>query len=236
MARLRTHSNRLVFYMSVADLFGSIFLFLAKWPMTLWQNEFLCTVQGAFVQVFVTSAMFWTAIISAQCLMAIMQQKPVQSFRHLEPIYHALAWGLPTLMVVIMYGVSFRNPERGPIFGDATLWCWISGNWNIYRLIFFYIPLWLIFIFNLFVYVYVGKTVWLSTKRIRQTATQASHGLNPDIPNSPMVANANRTIQRYARKTSFYLLAFFINWLFGTINRIENQFGKPIFALFVLHA
>jgi Na+/melibiose symporter-like transporter len=45
-------------------------------------------------------------------------------------------------------------------------------------------------------------------------------------------------VKSFIRKTSFFLLAFLLEWTWGTINRIQNlaQPKKPIFALFMLHA
>ncbi|KAJ3079276.1 hypothetical protein HK102_003909, partial [Quaeritorhiza haematococci] len=115
------------------------------------------------------------------------------------------------------------------------------------RMYFFFGVLWAIFFFNLVVYVYIGHVV-MKSRRIFNTNGNNSHvtfGNNSAVRSQNGAGNApntrtsaDRTMQRYFRKTAFYMAAFFINWSFGTINRIQNLMAptSPVFVLFLLHA
>ncbi|KFY80789.1 hypothetical protein V498_08777, partial [Pseudogymnoascus sp. VKM F-4517 (FW-2822)] len=58
----------------------------------------------------------------------------------LEPYYLAFNYGVPFIPAIAF--VFIRNEERGHIFGDATLWCWVRSEWSILRVATFYGPVW----------------------------------------------------------------------------------------------
>ncbi|KAI8808837.1 hypothetical protein BJ742DRAFT_771618 [Cladochytrium replicatum] len=222
----RRPSNRLVFYMSFADLFGSLGLFFANWPVTLFKNREFCIAQGIWVNTFMLSAMLWTACLSVQVLLATRKGSNVASLQASEKYFHAASWGIPVILSLVAY--FLKHDGKGDVYGDATLWCWITGPYADYRLYFFYIWLWAIFLWNLGVYFFVGYVVMSSQRRIHKMSSE-----RPGAMFAPSTAMKN-----YIRKTSFFILAFFINWFWGSVNRIQGFFdpNTQIYALFVLHA
>lgn len=62
------------------------------------------------------------------------------SLRALEKWYFLACYGIP-------FGPAFidlfiHTKIRPHIYGDATLWCWISEPWRDLRIITFYGPVW----------------------------------------------------------------------------------------------
>ncbi|KAI8813581.1 hypothetical protein BJ742DRAFT_788819 [Cladochytrium replicatum] len=222
----RRPSNRLVFYMSFADLFGSLGLFFANWPVTLFKNKEFCVAQGIWVNTFMLSAMLWTACLSVQVLLATRKGSNVTSLQSSEKYFHAVSWGVPVILSLVAY--FLKHDGKGDVYGDATLWCWITGPYADYRLYFFYIWLWAIFLWNLGVYFFVGYVVMSSQRRVHKMSSE-----RPGAMFAPSTAMKN-----YIRKTSFFILAFFINWFWGSVNRIQGFIdpNTQIYALFVLHA
>jgi len=60
----------------------------------------------------------------------------------------------------------------------------------------------------------------------------------PDDPVHAHRPRQSNNVDKYVRKTSIYLVGFFANWLWGTVNRIQNMADptNPILFLFVMHA
>lgn len=56
--------------------------------------------------------------------------------------YMVMCYGT-TLLVAVVY-CFISTPERGKIYGDATLWCWISPEWAFLRVATTYGPAWLV--------------------------------------------------------------------------------------------
>jgi hypothetical protein len=67
--------------------------------------------------------------------------------RKVDP--HALA-RLEVICVSTAYAVPFTvalnflvlRPGGKKIYGEATMWCWISQEFNLLRLVAFYVPVW----------------------------------------------------------------------------------------------
>lgn len=60
--------------------------------------------------------------------------------RKMEVPYLVFCYGLPFAVSLTM--VFVKTPERGRMFGNANLWCWTSPNWDIFRIVLFYGPVW----------------------------------------------------------------------------------------------
>ncbi|KAI8812334.1 hypothetical protein BJ742DRAFT_54450 [Cladochytrium replicatum] len=217
----RRPSNRIVFYMSWGDLIGSIGTFLASWP-TQWGIRSVCTAQGWMMNTFLLSANLWSACLALQVLLATRKGTTPEKLQSYERWFHIFSWGIPIALSTILL---FIAPD---VYGDATFWCWIVPQYTTYRLFFFYVWLWVVFVFNLGVYMWVGYVLMRTHQRVQKLAPGGNNS-GKWTPSAGM--------RTYAIKTSFFILGFFINWLWGSVNRIQNflEPGKAIYVLFVLH-
>ncbi|KAJ1570075.1 hypothetical protein HK096_002876 [Nowakowskiella sp. JEL0078] len=225
VASFRRPSNRLVFLISIADLFAAICMFLAELPVNTIKVAAVCTIQGWGITFFLLSAMFWTACLSIQCLLAIQRGTKLDKIERLEKWFHIVSWGIPFTLATVLL---FMGSPGNPVYTDATLWCWIGSAYQEYRFYFFYMWLWAIFLFNLGVYGFVGYTLWNTQRRLaRFEKAGGDEAWQP-----------SRSMRIYVRKTSFFIVAFFINWLWGSLNRIQNMVNpaNPVYALFLLHS
>jgi len=60
--------------------------------------------------------------------------------RRLEKWYFLCCYGLPLIPASVFLAV--RTQERGPMYGNATLWCWVATKWDKVRIATFYAPVW----------------------------------------------------------------------------------------------
>lgn len=63
-----------------------------------------------------------------------------QKLRKVEPIYFALCYGLPFIVAFVC--IFIHDEQKGKMYGNAILWCWVSNTWDIYRIALFYAPVW----------------------------------------------------------------------------------------------
>lgn len=63
-----------------------------------------------------------------------------QKLRKMEIPYLLTCYGVPFVVALTFIFVSTQ--ERGRMYGDATLWCWVSAKWDIMRIATFYGPVW----------------------------------------------------------------------------------------------
>ncbi|KAJ1561673.1 hypothetical protein HK096_003759 [Nowakowskiella sp. JEL0078] len=198
---------------------------LNRLPVNTIKVAAVCTIQGWGITFFLLAAMFWTACLSIQCLLAIQRGTKLDKIERLEKWFHIVSWGIPFILATTLL---FIGTPGNPVYTDATLWCWIGAAYQEYRFYFFYLWLWAIFLFNLGVYGYVGFTLWSTQRRLaRFEKAGGDEAWQP-----------SRSMRIYVRKTSFFIVAFFINWFWGSLNRIQNMSDptNPIYALFLLHS
>lgn len=60
--------------------------------------------------------------------------------RDMEIWYILLCYGIPFIPALTY--IFIATESRGRMFGDATLWCWITSGWDIFRIATFYGPVW----------------------------------------------------------------------------------------------
>ncbi|KAJ3026250.1 hypothetical protein HDV00_012091 [Rhizophlyctis rosea] len=127
------------------------------------------------------------------------------------------------------------------------------------RVYLFFVPMWVIFVFNISTYSYVGITLWRAKQRLIEAANNSSEYISSNNQSGNNVtatsyppASSNQasgssgkarrkwdqTVQKYVNKTALYLIAFLITWTPGTVNRIQNLIAPndPWYWLFVVHA
>ncbi|KAL3895774.1 MAG: hypothetical protein SGCHY_004494, partial [Lobulomycetales sp.] len=96
----------------------------------------------------------------------------------------------------------------GRVYEPLGVWCWISPNYSIWRLFLFYGPIWLVFLYNVTAYSIIGIKLYQLS---RPLAGSAKHG-----------RRSSRPTGRFVTKTLVYMIAFVVNWVCSTGNRVQN--------------
>ncbi|KAI9145174.1 hypothetical protein BKA69DRAFT_1049748 [Paraphysoderma sedebokerense] len=218
--------NRVVFWLSISDFFFSCCLFLARWPTS---SPLFCTIQGFFIQYFVLCATLWNGSIAINLLITILLRKGSAYVLSIEKYYHIVCWSFPFLVTFpwLFGGLQFKGAR---FFNDADMWCWIANDYKEFRMWLFYVPIWVIFLFNLIIYVLVGRVLWNATNQVNATSASSRTGRSKSNRMSRMTTGTTSGISgrkrirngirdklqdpriKYGVKTSFYLLGFFLTW------------------------
>eukprot|EP01006_Ploeotia_vitrea_P026309 TRINITY_DN59281_c0_g1_i1.p2 TRINITY_DN59281_c0_g1~~TRINITY_DN59281_c0_g1_i1.p2 ORF type:complete len:284 (-),score=133.68 TRINITY_DN59281_c0_g1_i1:48-899(-) len=201
---------------SLSDVFYSIGNMMAN-PS---EGSAACYIQALLISYFELSSMFWTVAIAYTLHQTIIKGNMSFATHDLQAnmkLFHQLCWGVPLVLTIL--------PFTTDSYGRAGAWCWISTErggdaaaGTAWRFIQFYLPLWACIGYNSWVYFHVSKKLVV---------------LRQSIPESGGDANA-RSYQMLER-VKFYPLVLVLCYLFGTINRIYQIFGNPVFWLAVLH-
>eukprot|EP00520_Triparma_pacifica_P018675 CAMPEP_0118662362 /NCGR_PEP_ID=MMETSP0785-20121206/16790_1 /TAXON_ID=91992 /ORGANISM="Bolidomonas pacifica, Strain CCMP 1866" /LENGTH=341 /DNA_ID=CAMNT_0006555899 /DNA_START=71 /DNA_END=1093 /DNA_ORIENTATION=+ len=212
--RLRKFSLQLVFWLSISDLGNCISYFLGD-PKTGW----LCTTQSMIMSLFELSSVLWTTVIALTLFRLIVMQK---TSSHLMKKFHLFCFGIPFFCMFL--------PLITDSYGDTGAWCWIQtpeenedesmtrallNKGTIWRLVLFYLPLWIAIAFNSVVYIVVTNTL------ARVARTQASE--------------TRPKYLKMIRRLRMYPLILVFCWMGATINRIQNVIypNDPMFGLYI---
>jgi hypothetical protein len=102
------------------------------------------------------SSIFWTMVMSMNLLLVLFTRRSARDLEALEKYYFFLCFGFPFAMAFVP--ILFSSGPN-PVYGPEMLRCWISNQWPVLRLSLFYAPIWVIFLFNLSVYITAGSFI-----------------------------------------------------------------------------
>ncbi|CZR51514.1 related to G protein coupled receptor like protein [Phialocephala subalpina] len=173
MKSFRRLSTTLIFYASFSNVLSNIAHLIGISGITAGQNNALCQVQGFLQQMFEPADVLCSLGMAINVYLAIFHQYDSASLRQLTGRYLILCYGLPFVPAFVLLFIS--SEDRGRVYGNATLWCWISNDWESLRIALFYAPIWVIMFITIVIYILVGKAVFEKRAAIRKLSYGGSH-------------------------------------------------------------
>jgi hypothetical protein len=143
-----------------------------------------------------------TACIASDLMLVVLFSRPYEWIVNLHRrVYLPIVVIAPMLLIFVPY---LLTDGKGPRFyGDAKLWCWISEDFVLYRFYLFYILLWIIFLFNLIIFLLVGRKVWKRANTVKRYVSTARAGLG-QVRGSPELTESGQTPRQ---KTAMRLMS-----------------------------
>lgn len=89
---------------------------------------------------FMPADAFWTLTMAINVWLTFYQKFDAPRLRKMEVYYWTFCYGVPFIPALAF--LFIRNGDGVRVYGDAILWCWISQDWAIWRIILFYAPVW----------------------------------------------------------------------------------------------
>ncbi|KAI9190255.1 hypothetical protein H9P43_001688 [Blastocladiella emersonii ATCC 22665] len=232
--RVRAAPSRIVIWWTLASL-------LPMPPMLLGNSQVpakgedpsgLCVFQAVTMQWGFLASSLWAAAMATNIYLAICGRRAMSDILHVERYYHMVAWTVPLAVVLApLFLPMFAGTGDVSFYGNATQWCWIGDKWASYRLIMFFIPLWIVFAYCFIIYVAVGLEIH---RTFQESAASLASSGNPTSARKQFRARL-----RFAIKTSLYMAAFFLAYFGATTNRVATMLsadGKTTYyGLFILH-
>jgi hypothetical protein len=89
---------------------------------------------------FMAADAYWTLAMACNVYLTFYYKFDAQQLRHLEIYYLICCYGLPFVPAFVF--IFAKTQEKGHIYGNAILWCWIDSEWDVLRIATFYGPVW----------------------------------------------------------------------------------------------
>jgi hypothetical protein len=83
---------------------------------------------------------YWTLAMACNVYLTFYHKYDAELLRTMEKWYFLACYGAPFLPAFIFIWVT--KPDGSRPYGNATLWCWIASEWDIWRIGAFYGPVW----------------------------------------------------------------------------------------------
>ena len=89
---------------------------------------------------FMPADAFWTLAMAVNVYLTFYYKFDAEKLRRMEIWYFLFCYGLPFIPALAYIFITNKDGNR--VYGNANLWCWISRDWDIYRIATFYGPVW----------------------------------------------------------------------------------------------
>ncbi|KAK5656164.1 hypothetical protein OQA88_4924 [Cercophora sp. LCS_1] len=156
--------NRLVFYASFGNAITNVATLMARSYIGD-TNSAGCQLQAFLIQMFMPADAFWTLAMAVNVYLTFYFKYDAQRLRRMEAPYLICCYGIPFVVALTFIFVS--TPARGRMYGNATLWCWVSSSWDIFRIATFYGPVWIVILITFFIYIRAGREIYKKHKQLR---------------------------------------------------------------------
>ncbi|OMJ74471.1 hypothetical protein SteCoe_26594 [Stentor coeruleus] len=172
---LRTFPFRLIFILSIFDIFSSIGYMLPTYFLN--DDDVLCQIQAAVINLFTLASVLWAGIIAFSLYYII-----VKSNFYIQNYMNYFIIGVIVLCIIVTI-IPFITNSYGTVAG----WCWIKQDGyydsKFYeRYFLFFIPLWTLVVFNGVLYVKVSKCL-----KENDDSDGTRSGLNRKLKFYPMI-------------------------------------------------
>lgn len=224
--KLGTVYHRLLLGMSSVDLLSSCFYFLSTWPIpegtpnvyAASGNTATCTMQGFFVQLGIATPLY-NGFLSIYYLLVLRYGWKEHDFRRVERCMHAFS-------LIFALGTAFASLAM-KLYNSANLWCWIAplpldcassmknngestcirgDNAWFYRLVFYYVWLWISVIAVSASMFLVFWTVFQTSKTMKKWSKGGK-------------LNSRNHVKEVAIQSTLYVGAFYLTAIFPSLTR-----------------
>ena len=82
----------------------------------------------------------WAFAMALNIWLTFYYKYNTKRIRNLELYYLVACYGVPFVPALVF--VFIETQAKGRLYGNAFLWCWVSSEWDILRIVAFYVPVW----------------------------------------------------------------------------------------------
>ncbi|KAJ4138162.1 hypothetical protein NW768_001980 [Fusarium equiseti] len=132
----------------------------------------LCQAQSFMFHMFMQSDPWWSLAMAFNVFLVFFFRASPDSFRRWWWVYCLICYGGPFAIAIALLLV--RNPNRGLVFGQATIWCWVNRDWENIRIYTYYMLIWVCIAGSLIFYFMVGYHVFRSRNRLKSLSASKS--------------------------------------------------------------
>lgn len=134
--------NRLIFFASFGNLGSSVAALISEVGPTAGASSAICKFQAFLVQMFLGVDCYWALCMAINVYLVFFRGYTVEQLRSLDWAYLLICYGLSFIPAFVF--IFINTSLRGPIYGPATIWCWIPIEWDCLRFVFLYAIVWLV--------------------------------------------------------------------------------------------
>lgn len=207
--------NRIVFYASMGNVMGNVGTLIARSALDN-PSSALCQFQAFAIQMsvititnvifadnyfrFLPADAYWAFAMAMNVYLTFHWHFSERQLRRVEIVYGVACYGVPCIIALVYLFV--KSDSKGKMYGNATLWCWVGSNWDVFRIVTFYAPVWFVdlclsrwrkklirtravVILSTLIYLRTGRAIWQNRQNLRNLRRPAPEPII--IPANPVL-------------------------------------------------
>ncbi|RDL31337.1 uncharacterized protein BP5553_09546 [Venustampulla echinocandica] len=176
----RTLSNTLIFYASFANLFANVAALIGDSALYRLDGA-LCQFQSFLLEMFMQSDPMWSCAMAVNVYLVFFRRFDAPRLKKLYWYYGVICYGLPFIPAI--FCLFYKTGQKGKMYGDATLWCWIDNDWAPIRIYSYYAPIWIAILIALIIYFLVGIEIFQKRSQLKDLdTTHSATGAPIELP------------------------------------------------------
>ncbi|KAK3991084.1 hypothetical protein QBC44DRAFT_393718 [Cladorrhinum sp. PSN332] len=166
--QLRTTTNWFIVCSCVANVFSAAAVIVAQGGIQLSSagSDVLCQAQGFLLQTFTQSDPWWSFAMMINVFIVVTKGPNPDYFKKYWWLNCLICFGGPSISAVVLLVTG--------AFGDQGNWCWIKPEPRDFRVLTFFIPVWVCILGSLLIYTTIGIRVFRSRNQVRRLSWDGS--------------------------------------------------------------
>ncbi|KAJ2996692.1 hypothetical protein NUW58_g891 [Xylaria curta] len=165
--------NRLMFFASFGNMLVNVGTLIARSYVDQ-QDSVGCQIQAFLIQQFLPSDALWALAMAFNVYLTFYWKFDAEKLKKMEKWYLLICYGVPFPPAIAYIFISTK--DRGRIYGDAILWCWVDNAWDILRIATFYGPIWVVLAATFFIYIRAGGQIYKKRRQLRKLDSSSTGG------------------------------------------------------------
>ncbi|KAL4922101.1 hypothetical protein BDW62DRAFT_207869 [Aspergillus aurantiobrunneus] len=234
-SNFRSPTHRIMLINAFYNLFDFIATMISVSGPAAGDGSGLCRFQAFSLQMFPVADVLWTLAMTVDVVLVVFYRYEPEKLRKLEKIYFAIITTLTFIPALVF--LFIRSADRGPLYGSVTFWCSISPNWVLFRIIFYYAPIWLAILLVFVLYIIIGYEIFKLRHELMLTRTDCfalsstaspsnesvprTHQNDTKVIETPIIRQQPAvSLRKFLLMPVLFFLALLTTWVTPTINRI----------------
>ncbi|POR35577.1 Cyclic AMP receptor-like protein A [Tolypocladium paradoxum] len=163
--RVRNVQNTFIVFASVSNVGASIASIIALDGLVAGKDTALCQTQSFLFEMFMQSDPWWSLAMAINVFLVFYYRTSPDSFRRWWWVYCLICYGGPFVIALTL--LLIKSPTKGPVYGEATIWCWVDPKWDSVRIYSYYMLIWICIVGSIVCYFLVGCHVFRSRNQLR---------------------------------------------------------------------
>ncbi|KAK0391319.1 hypothetical protein NLU13_0820 [Sarocladium strictum] len=192
--RTRNVQNTFIVFASVSNIGASVASIIALDGLQAGKETALCQAQSFLFEMFMQSDPWWSLAMAINVFLVFFFRTSPDSFRRWWWVYCLICYGGPFIIALSLLFV--RQQGRGPVYGGATIWCWVDREWDDIRIYTYYMLIWVCIAGSILFYSMVGYHVFHTRNQLRSLSTSKNRDADlPPLPSDGFYGTAITEIQ-----------------------------------------